>query len=170
MALEKYVRESAGQLEEKEPVQTGGTGKEDQLIATDASGLLDPSFLPPGSEIDVATIEASETLAAGDFVNIHDSGGVKVRKADASDPIKQADGFILAGVTSGADAFVYLEGRNTAKTGLTIGAVQYLSTTPGATTETAPSGSGNIVQVIGKAYSTTIMTTENLSGITLKKA
>ena len=170
MALEKYLRENAGQLEEKNPVQTGGGGSAEQIIATDSNGLLDASFLPPGSEIDVATIEASETLSAGDFVNIHDSGGVKVRKADASDPAKKADGFILAGVTSGANADVYFEGRNTAKTGMTIGAVQFISTTPGQTTETAPSGSGNIVQIVGKSYSATNMTTENLGGITLKKA
>lgn len=54
--------------------------------ALDASGRLDSSVMPVGIGADTATIQTSEALASGDYVNIHDdvAGAFRVRKADAT--------------------------------------------------------------------------------------
>lgn len=49
---------------------------------------------------------------------------------------------------------MYFEGTNTSVTGQTPGVV-FLGTTASTATSTAPSGSGNVVQRIGFAISTT---------------
>jgi hypothetical protein len=116
-------------------------------------------MMPVGIGADVATIAASENLAAGDFVNVHDSSGAKVRKADATTAGKEAHGFVLAVVTSGNNATVYFEGTNTGVSGATPGPV-YLSATAGLTAATAPSSSGNVVQRVGVAVSATAINFE----------
>lgn len=102
------------------------------------------------------TFNASEGLGAGDLVNIFDdSGTAKVRLADAS-ANKQADGFVLAAVTNGNPASVYSSGFNDELSGLTGGVEYYLSASvPGGVTATAPTGSGNLVQRVGKAINAT---------------
>lgn len=103
-----------------------------------------------------ATMTASETLAAGNFVNIHASSGAKIRKANATDDTKRCDAFVAAGITSGASGAVTFPGQKlTGLSGLTPGAVYYLDTTGGAITDTAPSSSGNLVQEVGVALSAT---------------
>ena len=99
---------------------------------------------------------ASEDLAAGDLINIfNDSGTPKARLADASSS-KQADGFVLEDVTSGDPATVYSEGLNDQVSGMTGGVEQYLSASvPGGITATPPTGSGHLVQRVGKAFSAT---------------
>jgi hypothetical protein len=146
---------------------SAGAGDSGKLAALDGSGRLDSSFLPVGVGADTATVQASENLAAGDYVNLHNSGGARVRKADASNG-RRADGFVLASVTSASNATVYFEGQNTGVTGKTPGAVQYLSaTTAGATTETAPTTAGQIMQVLGVAVTATVISTECEQPITL---
>jgi hypothetical protein len=61
----------------------------------------------------------------------------------------------LTTVTSGNNVDVYFEGTNTQLTGLTGGAMYFLSTTAGGVTSTAPSASGNVVQKLGRALSAT---------------
>jgi len=140
---------------------SAGAGDADKLSATDSSGKLDSTFLPVGVGADTVSVEASENLAAGDFVNIHDSTGAKVRKADASNT-RPAHGFVLASVTSGQNATVYLSGRNTGLSGLTIGARYHLSAaTAGTAVSTAPSASGNISQYLGTADSATSLQFED---------
>lgn len=145
---------------------SAGAGDSGKLPALDASGRLDSSFMPSGIGADTKQIEASEALAAGDLVNIHDSTGPRCRKADATTQGKRAHGFVLSAVTLGAMATVYFEGANTAVTGLTAGDV-YLSTTAGLPTNTPPSASGNLVQPVGVAVSTTEMNFEAQRGIVL---
>lgn len=101
---------------------------------------------------------ASENLGAGDLVNIwNDSGTPKARLADAS-ANKQADGYVLADVDSGDPAIVYSQGMNDQLSGMTGGVEQYLSATvPGGLTTTAPTGSGHLVQRVGKAFSATTL-------------
>lgn len=142
---------------------TSAVGK---LVKMDGAGRIDVSAMPVGVGPDTKTIQASEALAAGDFVNIHNSGGARVRKADAATG-KRADGFVLAAVASGANATVYLEGTNTQVSGKTPGALQFISATPGTTTETAPTTSTHIVQVLGVALSATEISFEPQLPITL---
>lgn len=158
---DKFLRNNAGVITEKEAtVTSAGAGDAGEIVALDAAGKLDNSVLPTGIGADTAEITASEDLAAGDMVNIHDvTGAFRVRKADASAVGTQAHGFVLAAVTSGQNATVYFEGSNTQKTGLTP-AVHYLSETAGAVTTTAPTTSGAIVQKVGVATSATVLNVE----------
>lgn len=135
-------------------ISSAGAGDTGKLVALDASGRIDTTMMPVGIGADTQTITASEALAAGDFVNIWNSTGAKVRKADATVAGKEAHGFVLAAVSSAAPATVYFEGTNTAVTGQTPGNV-FLATTAGTATTTAPSGTGNVVQRIGFATSAT---------------
>lgn len=169
MPAKKYLSHAAGRLQEVQAtVTSAGAGDDGKIIALDATGKLDNSVMPVGIGADTATIAASENLAAGDYVNIWDSTGAKARKADASVSGKEAHGFVLAAVTSGANATVYFEGQNTQVTGKTPGARQYLSAaTPGATTATPPAAAGNVVQLLGIAVSATSISTEIEDGLIL---
>ena len=160
MAAKKFLRLVNGVLTEIFGVQTSaGAGNAGDLVSLDDSGRIDNSMMPVGIGADTSTIPASETLAAGDWVNVWNSSGAKVRKADATTAGKEAHGFVLAAVTSGNPATVYFEGTNTAITGATPG-VAYLATTAGGFAAAAPSGSGNAVQRIGIAVGTTAINFE----------
>ncbi|NKY48034.1 hypothetical protein [Nocardia cerradoensis] len=165
----KYIKldTTTGNLTEQAAVQTSaGAGDAGKIPALDSSGRLDNSMLPVGIGADTATITASEALAAGDFVNIWNSTGPKVRKADATTAGKEAHGFVLAAVSSGASATVYFEGTNTGVTGATAGPV-FLATTAGTATSTPPSGSGNVVQRLGVAVSATAINFEGQPPVVL---
>lgn len=124
--------------------------------------------MPVGIGADTASVVTSEDLAAGDFVNIwDDSGTPKARKADATATGKEAVGFVLASSTSGNNATVYFEGSNTQLSGMTPGARQYLSTTAGGRTETAPSTASNVVQYLGRAISATVLSFEPSDAVEL---
>lgn len=138
---------------------SAGVGDAAKVVQLDGTGRIDSTMMPVGVGADTATITASENLAAGDFVNVHNATGVKVRKADATTAGKEAHGFVLGAVTSGNPATVYFEGTNTAITGATPG-VAYLATTAGGFAAAAPSGSGNAVQRIGIAVGTTAINFE----------
>lgn len=133
-----------------------GAASASKTALLDASGKLDVSMMPTGIAADVSVITASEALAAGDVVNIYNNAGTaNCRKADASTSGKEAHGFVLAAVASGAAATVYFEATDTQVTGLTPG-VQFLSaTTPGKTTNIAPTAANQIVQRVGFATSAT---------------
>jgi hypothetical protein len=112
-------------------------------------------------------ITASEALAAGDLVNVWNSTGAKVRKADASVAGKEAHGFVLAAVSSAASATVYFEGTDTQVTGQTPGVVYLSATTPGLATTTPPSGTGQVVQRVGFATSATAINFQSLPPVVL---
>lgn len=165
---DKYIELNGGALQEKEAItSSAGAGDTGKIPALDGTGRLDSSMMPVGIGADTATIEASETLAAGDMVNIHDSTGRKVRKADASNG-REIHGFVLSAVTSGQNGTVYFEGTITGLSGLTIGAKYFLSAaTAGEVVATAPSGSGELVQRAGTAISATELSFEPADPITL---
>lgn len=144
---------------------TSAAGK---VVKLDGAGRLDNSVMPTGIGPDTAIIVASEALAAGDFVNIWNNSSVaNVRKADGSVSGKEAHGFVLAAVASGASASVHFEGTNTQCTGLTPG-VQFLSAaTAGKTVSAAPTGSGKVVQRVGFAVSATAMNFDGSDPIVL---
>lgn len=167
---DKYLYNNQGQITEKEAtVTSSGSADAGKIVALDSTGRLDNSVMPVGVGADTATIAASEALAAGDFVNIwNDAGTAKVRKADASTSGKEANGFVLSAVTSGNNATVYFEGSNTQLSGLTPGTIYFLSdATPGGVTTTAPSGTGKIVQKVGRSTSATTINFEPSDPIVL---
>ena len=96
-------------------------------------------------------------MSAGNVVNIYNNAGTpNARKADATAEGKEANGFVIAAVSSSATATVYLDGAQiTGLSGLTAGARQYVSTTAGAVTATPPSTAGNVVQCVGVAVNAT---------------
>lgn len=148
---------STGQLAEKNfIVQSTGAAVAGEGVGLDPSGRLDPSVMPVGIGANTTIAPASEALASGDWVNFWvNNNTVSVRKADASAGYgKKVDGFVLSAVTSGQNATVYKGGDNTALSGLTPGAVYYLSaTSPGGITTTPPTASGHLWQPVGKALS-----------------
>lgn len=155
MPAKKFLRLVAGVFTEVAATVTSvGAGNDGDLVALDSSGRLDNSVMPVGIGVDTKTIAASEALAAGDWVNVWNSTGAKVRKADATTAGKEAHGFVLAAVSSGGNALVYFEGTNTQVSGQTPGPV-YLQTTAGTGGATIPSASGNVVQNLGVAVSAT---------------
>ena len=167
MAAKKFLRLVNGVLTEIFGVQTSaGAGNAGDLVSLDNSGRIDNSMMPVGIGADTATITASETLAAGDWVNVWNDSGAKVRKADATTAGKEAHGFVLAAVTSGNPATVYFEGTNTQVTGQTPGPV-YLQTTAGTGGATATSASGNLVQQVGVALSATSVNFERGTPVVL---
>ena len=167
MAAKKFLRLVNGVLTEIFGVQTSaGAGNAGDLVSLDDSGRIDNSMMPVGIGADISTISASETLAAGDWVNVWNNSGAKVRKADATTAGKEAHGFVLSAVTSGNPATVYFEGTNTQVTGQTPGPV-YLQTTAGAGGSTVPSAGGNVVQQIGVAVSATAVNFERGVTVTL---
>lgn len=158
---DKYIYNNGGTLTEKSgTTSSSGAADAGKIIALDATGRIDVTMMPAGFGDDAVNIVASETLAAGDFVNVwNDAGTPKVRKADATTAGKHAHGFVLAGVSIGASAKVFFEGTNTQLSGLTAGD-RFLSTTAGQTIATAPSASGNVVQKLGVAVSATAINVE----------
>lgn len=164
MAGDKYFFNNAGKIKEKASIQSSaGVGDAGKIPALDSAGLLDVSMMPAGVSAEVVVAASSENLTAGNFVNLYDNAGtINVRKADATNNTKPADGFVLVNVTSPANATVYLiSAKNTAVSGLTVGADYWLGTTAGGIVSTAPSTAGNIIQRLGKAKSATELIFEN---------
>lgn len=160
MAGNKYIANSSGKLKEVASIQSSaGAGDAGKIPALDSTGLLDITMMPVGVAAETQSIASSENLLAGDFVNIYSNAGTaNVRKADATSNAKPAHGFVLANVTSPAAAVVYfISNRNTAVSGLTVGSDYWLSTTPGTVTATAPSSSGNIIQLLGRCVTATLL-------------
>lgn len=140
-------------------------GKFTQLGLT---GKLDLSFFPEWfGNSEVSIIEASESLSAGDIVNIYDYNGSKCRKAYAGYYGKEANGFVSSSVISGTTTAVYYNGVNSQVSGLTTGKQFLSTTTSGICTSTIPYGSGNVFQVVGFATSATSMVFQRETPIVL---
>lgn len=161
---QKVLTNNAGTITEVAVglASSAGAGSSGLIPALDGSGRLDSTFMPVGIGAATTTITASEALAAGAVVNVwNNAGTANVRNADGSTSGKYVNGYVLAAVASGASATVYSSGINTQLTGLTAGAVYFLSaSTAGGVSATAPSGSGQTVQRLGAAVSTTALALE----------
>lgn len=164
-----YLQRNAttGRVEEVIATVTGGTVTEaGQLTALDGTGRLSATIMPVGVSADTYSGVTTEALTAGDFVYIASDGTIS--KASAASGGFDSDGFVLAGYTLGQTALVYLEGRNTALTGLTAGVRYYLSAdTPGAVTATPVTGAGKRHQFLGRALSATSISYEADDSIVL---
>jgi len=158
MAASKFLKLSNGRPTEESSVTVGGVGNADRHPVLNASGLLDATMFPAGIGQDIIVVPASEALAAGNQINLWVNAGVtNARKADASTVGKPSNGFVLAAVSSGANATVYRSGQDTAVTGLTIGDAWLSATVPGGVQSTPPTGSGQTVQKVGFAVTATLL-------------
>lgn len=157
MAQHKVIQISStgSQSEYAGKASSSGAGDSGEFIVADATGKLDPTFLPTGVGADSISATAGEALSAGDFVYI--SGTGTVLKADATTPAKAARGYVVAAVSNAATATVFFDDSNGVLTGLTAGATYYLSSTPGGYTTTPTTTTGQIVQELGFATSATSM-------------
>jgi hypothetical protein len=146
-----------GSFQEVAPITTSaGASSAGKIPALNGSGVFDISMMPTGIGSDTQSIVASESLSAGDFVNIYNNTGVvNCRKALAADNTKPAHGFVLSAVSALATATVYVHGINSA---VPIGAFvvanegskAFLSpTTAGAATMTIPATTGQVAQILG---------------------
>ena len=161
--MAKYLADVSGVMTEVTAI-TSTTGAPDagKIIGLDGAGLIDISFLPVGVGAEVTVAPSSENLTSGNFVNMYNNTVINVRKADATTASKPAHGFVLANVISPANATVYgISNKNTAQSGMTIGAREYLGTTAGDVTGTAPSAAGNIVQYLGIAQTAAALVYSN---------
>lgn len=151
------VDTTTGRDKQYSPIVTSaGSGNSGDIPALDSTGRLDNSVMPVGIGADTVSVTASEALSAGNFVNIYNNAGTPgVRKADGSTTGKEANGFVLAAVSNGASATVYLSGQNTQVTGATAGPVFLSDSTAGSYTGTAPSTAGHTLQRLGTAISAT---------------
>lgn len=158
---------TTGRVAEQTATVTGGTvGQAGKIVGLDSSGRLDPTIMPVGVVADTYSGTAGEALVAGDLVYINASGNVV--RASAASGGNDAMGFVLTNVNNAASALVYLEGRNTALSSLTVGSRYYLSdSTPGGITDTPVTGSGKRHQYVGKAITTTSLSFEADDGILL---
>ncbi len=155
---EKFIEWDAtnGRYKQNEAlVVSAGAGDAGKIIGLDSTGKIDVSVLPTGVGPTIVVVASSENLVAGDFVNLYDNAGtINARKADANNH-RRAHGFVLAAVTSPANATVYWGDINNQKSGLTVGAEYFLSETAGAVVTPAPTTAGSIVQRVGVAQSAT---------------
>lgn len=161
MSVQSFLTRAASGAVQLVNAITASTGGADanKILATNASGKLDPTFLPAGVEIQVESMTSSEDMVAGDFVNIYDNAGTRTaRLAIANDPTKIAMGFVLASSTSGGTVLVYTKGVNTAATG-DENTKYFLSTSvAGDATATAPvATNGHYQQVLGIGVGTGIL-------------
>lgn len=132
-----------------------GTALVDIDLADVTTGTLAGTFLADNSTpIDKfagTPIVAGQTLAAGDLVNVYNSGGLfRMQKADAGVALLPASGFVLQAVTSGSVGYAYSAGYNPYMSGLTPGP-QFLSNVPGKCAGSPPATIGSLIQPVGFA-------------------
>lgn len=108
------------------------------------------------------TYTAGEALTNGNLCYITSSG--TIMKADANDPSKLAQGFVLGSISNGASGTFYRgHGKITGLTGLTAGSRYFLSNaTTGAIAlySSLTYTAGDIQQYVGRAESTTVLAFE----------
>ena len=131
------------------------TGNANEIVATDGSGFIDPSLLPPGIAAKTVSATAVGTVTAGAFVEFFDNAGTpSVRLADDSLGIP-ANGFVLTAIPDTTVGTVFLSGSNTAVTGLTAGEKYFLAAAGGVDQAPNVTTNGDVVQLIGTAVSAT---------------
>jgi hypothetical protein len=150
---DKYIDLGSNGLQRKEATATSaGAGDAGKIVALNGSGQIDETMLPSSTSV---TMTCSEDITDGQLINIHDSGGAKVRKASNASFATRAMGYATSTNTTGNSVTVVLrQGLSASQSGLTIGTKYYLGTA-GAITDTAPTSAGTIVQEVGEGKSTT---------------
>ncbi|MBS3025577.1 hypothetical protein [Acidiphilium multivorum] len=156
MALQKFLALVSGRIQQLSPVQSSaGSASAGDIVALNSAGQIDPTMLGAASGEASISATASEAISAGAIVNVYNNAGtVSVRNADNTAAGKEATGFALAAIASGATGTVTLQGVVTGLSGLTPGAYQFLGTV-GALVSAPPSTSGSITQIVGTALSAT---------------
>lgn len=106
----------------------------------------------------VTTMLVSGALAAGDLVNIFDSGGgvPNCRLANAAaGTSRPAHGWVSAAFTAGQTASVFFDGFNVYRSGMTVGQAWLSDTVPGGVMFVAPVGATKTLQQVGTVIAPT---------------
>jgi hypothetical protein len=132
-------------------VSSGRTSKEVEIFGDS------PLWNANQMTIEVSN-DSGSAMSAGDLCYISgDSSGVPqvtLADADAEASCSKMLVLIIDSISNGSDGTALIKGQWTT-TGLTASSVYFASTTAGDFTTTAPSGTGDIVRIIGYALSTT---------------
>jgi len=135
-----------------------GSEQPGDVVGLNGAGVIDSTLLP--SSTGYRSIEASEGLSEGDYVNVYHDGGAgatRVRRASADDPDKFANGYVLENWLITQTAKVYTDGVNDKVDSTDIGATDdglplYLCQLGKATTDlndVIALGTPYIIQVVG---------------------
>lgn len=151
---------------------SAGVADAGKLGALGPDGRWDLSMMPVGIGANTTQATASEAIGAGKFINFWDNAGVfSMRLADSSNA-RQADGYVIAAVASGAVGTGYpLDGTNAGLTGLTVGARYFLGTAGGVINtpldETDTANVSKVSQYLGVAKSATELVTDDQGYVVL---
>lgn len=133
---------------------TRATGATHDQTKVGFSGALGTDDTYNGDQI--TGTQAGETVAQWELVRMHSDGQFHLADADAAGEFP-ARGLAVAATSDNTAITVLTQGTVRNDTwNWTVGGTLYLSTTAGGLTQTAPSTSGNAVQVVGFAISADI--------------
>lgn len=136
----------------KTPIATSsGSADAGKMVRTNSDGVIDITLLPSNIGAESFTVIAGENLAANDLIYLYDDNGIrKCKKAIATNENTLAKGYVTTSASAGSEVTVYTSGYITSS-GLDYSksSVYLSATTAGAVTQTAPSGSGQWVQIVG---------------------
>lgn len=173
MAGQGFLARVAGRTKQLFGLQSSaGAADAGKIIATDATGKLDASFLPAGIGANTVSAPASEAFTAGAFVNLFDNNGaLGARLADNSNG-RPAHGYVNSAVVSGAAATINrLNTVNANRSGLTAGKEYWLGTAGGviaaALDPTDVANAGKVDQYLGVAKSATELVTTEFEAVYL---
>lgn len=125
------------------------------LVGGEIQQLQSGDSLDTAQDEIILTNSDAANAAIGEAYYIFGAGSVKKAKADAA-ATAQVDFFAAAAITAGSTGPFLSDGVLAGLSGLTPGAVYYLSaTTAGAITTIPPAAIGQYVTRIGRALSTT---------------
>jgi len=129
------------------PIAAPGEASATKILRSDDPRL---TFLP-------YTMQAGETLQAGAYVCVRDSGsGPQVFAAHAGDTFQAAVAYTTTSAGIGSAVDVYFDGANplakltTVPSASDVGKTVFLATTPGYVTLTPPSAPGQLLQPLGR--------------------
>lgn len=126
------------------------------------SGIADLGYSGELSNV-ASTNGEADTLLAGEIVYLVLDTTLKWKRTDADTEATcdKVCGIVIADVLTGATCVnkILLRGfyRNDTLFNLTVGGLLYLSATAGGLTQTAPSGSGQTVRVVGQAVTADVI-------------
>ena len=101
-------------------------------------------------------LTAGENLSSGDVCYLKNDGKMWKADADSASTASTLIGIATENISADATGTFLLRGKLTTS-GLTAGSTYYLSTTAGGLTTTPPSGSGDVIRIIGYALSSTVL-------------